>query len=82
MNKNERCLNLSHNDYMNNDCSPVKLMINSHHHHHHHYHHANRQENNENTNIMNNNAFFSATMPRDGYLFNSLRKRNLKELNY
>ena len=75
--KNDRYLS-PNNDIMNNDCSPIKLLINNHYHHYHH-HHVNRQENNENN---MNNAFFSATMPREGYLFNSLRKRNLKELNY
>ena len=58
------------------ECTPVKLMINNHH-HYHHYHHI---QNNEN---INNNAFIqsTATMPRNS-LFNSSKKRNLKELKY
>ena len=51
-----------------NECSPLKLMINNHHHYHHYYHNNND----------NNDEFIG----RPAYLFNSNKKKNLKQLKF
>lgn len=58
-----------------NECSPpLKLMINNHH-HYHHYYHNNNEQNNDNNNI-------DEFIGRQAYLFNSNKKKNLKQLKF
>lgn len=59
-----------------NECSPLKLMINNHHHYHHYYHNNNNDQNNDNNIHEFNN------IGRQSYLFNSNKKKNLKQLKF
>jgi hypothetical protein len=61
-----------------NECSPLKLMINNHHHYHHYYHNNNDQNNDNN----NNSIHEFNNISRQSYLFNSNKKKNLKQLKF
>jgi hypothetical protein len=61
-----------------NECSPLKLMINNHHHYHHYYHNNNNDQNNDN----NIDEFNNIGRHRQSYLFNSNKKKNLKQLKF